>query len=305
MPTHIQCAALAIDAGGTYFKSALVSSTGALVEAPAFTEVDSDGSAEALLSAYGMIIERARTSLRQQGIRWAGIGVSTPGPFDYARCTSLMTHKFSQLRGLDLRQALRDRFAFLREVPVRFIHDGHAFILGEYWRGAAQGYNRVAGVTLGTGIGFGAVVNGHIQDDGMGGPWVSLYQRPCRDGILEDVASARGILRLYREKKSAQCQDKEERLDVAEIARRALAAKADQDAVSVFYEVGSVLGEHLSEVAASLNIESFIFGGQIAKSFSLLRPGLTAGLQGEVELCPAKLIDEAALAGATYSLLRP
>lgn len=301
MPSERPCA-LAIDAGGTYFKSALVAADGRLIGAPRSTPVDSNGPADSIMASYGDIIDDAWAVATQKGLGLVGIGVSTPGPFDYAISTSLMTHKFPHLRGINLADALRERHASLREIPIRFVQDAHAFIAGEQWQGAAQGWNRVAGVTLGTGIGFGVMIDGRIHDNGSGGPFVILYARPCRGGILEDVVSRRGILRLYRERRKAGGLATADTLDVADMAHRAMqAGQPDGDAIATFHEVGTVLGEHLRAVAASLRLECLVFGGQIAKSFALLEPALRLALKGEVQLRVSESIDDSALIGAAKS----
>ncbi|WP_243671198.1 ROK family protein, partial [Methanoculleus chikugoensis] len=53
---------------------------------------------------------------------------------------------------------LRERFG----LPVTLINDARAGVLGERWAGTARGSDNVVYITLSTGIGGGAVVNGRL-----------------------------------------------------------------------------------------------------------------------------------------------
>ncbi|MDR1282040.1 MAG: ROK family protein, partial [Opitutaceae bacterium] len=260
--TRMTCI-LAIDAGGTFFKSALVSPRGEILAGTQrVAPVDSQGPADGILAAYASVFETAfaAAAALTPSRRITAIGVSTPGPFDYARHTSLMTHKCQAIRGLDLRRALDGVYPEISDIPLRFVHDAHAFVIGEHGRGAARGHERVIGVTLGTGIGCGCIIDGAIRDNGSGGPLVSIYQKPCRDGILEDYVSRRGIIRLYHEHAG---RDAPPGLDVAGIA--ALALTREASAVrAAFGDAGRALGETLRPVVDELSATCLVTGGQIA-----------------------------------------
>lgn len=48
------------------------------------------------------------------------------------------------------------------EYPAFLVHDADAALLAEQWLGAAKGFNNVAMVTFGTGVGFSVIDNGHL-----------------------------------------------------------------------------------------------------------------------------------------------
>jgi hypothetical protein len=89
-----------------------------------------------------------------------------------------------------------------------------------------------AAVTLGTGLGFGVVKDAAVLDNGKGGPPVSIFSRPYKNGILEDAVSARGISARYQCLSGVLAAPRE-------IAERA--AKGDAHAVEVFRETGEIL----------------------------------------------------------------
>ncbi len=311
---------LAIDAGGTFFKSALIAPDGQILfgTLPS-VPVNSQGKAEEIIGAYVATFVSAFEQADTNGLRVASIGISTPGPFGYARCTSLMTHKFQAIRGLDLRQALDNVYPKTRYVPLRFLHDVHAFVLGEYRCGAARGYERVIGVTLGTGVGFGCVCEGRIRDNGEGGPWASIFQKPCRDGILEDYVSRCGIIRMYhacRERTQSQggkavlapapeSESAHVGLDVADIAALAGGGgEGDAAARAAFECAGHALGETLAPIVRELSATCLVLGGQISKSFQLFGPALREALAGCDSLqrvTSAMYPDTSALCGAAFA----
>jgi N-acetylglucosamine kinase len=99
------------------------------------------------------------------------------------------------------------------ERPVYVINDANAFALAEARLGQAKGHDVVLAVILGTGIGGGIVVNGHILcgADGTAGEWghsaasairtgVELPKFACNCGqlaCLDTFGGARGLERLY------------------------------------------------------------------------------------------------------------
>lgn len=67
-----------------------------------------------------------------------------------------MPGRLHGLEGFDFTNHLQQS----RPVPV--CNDAHAALLGEAWVGAAKGYDSVIMLTLGTGVGGAAIVNGRM-----------------------------------------------------------------------------------------------------------------------------------------------
>ena len=235
---------LLLDVGGTFVKC----SDGR--EIP----IDSDGGREAIASALRLAVAPALA-----GNPAAGVVVGIPGPFDYANGVFQMKHKFAAVYG--------ESFCSLTGMPprsVRFEHDVIAMLRGEIARGNGRGHRRVALVALGTGLGFALSIDGEILRGPTGSPRVPIYNRPYRDGILEDYASKRGFLR--------GCDG----MSVKELASRAKAG--DAAAKARFAETGAILGEGVRPVLAEYRIECLLFGGQISRDFELFAPALRQAL---------------------------
>jgi glucokinase len=290
---------LALDAGGTFFKSALVLPSGEILSNSLRSEpVNSQGSAENVIAAYKGVFKNALADSSAAGLRLAAIGVSTPGPFDYVNCTSLMTHKFPAIRGVNLGKALADAMPEIRGLPLRFLSDSHAFILGERQSGAARGHSDVVGVTIGTGVGFGCLAGGRIIDNGKGGPLYAIFKLPCRTGTLEDYVSRSGIIRLFGEKYSRGTGL--DVIDIAALARQPKNAPGTGEARAAFNEVGMLLGETLRPIMNDLAPTCLVVGGQISKAFDLFSGELRKSLGASTKLfvSAAQNPDTAALIGA-------
>ena len=231
-----------LDIGGTFVKC----SDGRQIP------IDSDGPME-VISA----------SLREAVGDASNVAVAIPGPFNYEEGIFLMKHKFAAVYGVrfaDLVKPVSCHSKQNAEVSFRFIHDVNAMLLGEMASGAGKGYKRVALVTLGTGLGFAMSIDGRILKNGMGSPKVSIFNKPFRDGILEDYASKRGLLRGFPET-----------LTVKDLSLMPAAAAR-------FAEVGAILAEALGPLLEEYGIECLLFGGQISRSFGLFGPAVIAGL---------------------------
>lgn len=99
----------------------------------------------------------------EQGDRPRRIGLSAPGlAARDGRSIAFLPNRLPGLEGLDWTSYLRAG----RPVPV--LNDAHAALMGEVWQGAARGSQNVILLTLGTGVGGAAMVDGHLLRGGIG-----------------------------------------------------------------------------------------------------------------------------------------
>ena len=297
--TEIEHCTLALDIGGTFVKSGLVSASG-LIEMFSPVSVDADGDSQSVIKSFADVIFNGMSAARC-GI--TSVGVCVPGPFDYSRGVSLMTHKFAALYGIDLIAALRGILPGLAIVPIRFRHDANAFLAGELWLGAGRGARRLLGVTLGTGIGVSCSVDGAFLTNAQGSPApdVSVWSLPYKEGVVEDAVSTKGVVARYR----LMHQGYNPAKGVKGIAEAAMTGNCD--ALRVFEELGRDLGVVLRPLCERHCPERIIFGGQIARSFDLFQEVLKAELKlscRRPEVLAAQLGAQAALLGAVLKECR-
>src|SRR5213595_3160972 len=117
-----------------------------------------------------------------------GIGVSAPGlAAADGRSIACMPERLQGLEGLDWTKFLNAP----QMVPV--LNDGHAALLGEAWVGAGRPFANVIMLTLGTGVGGAAMVDGRLLRGHIGraGHLGHISLNPDGD---PDVASTPGSL---------------------------------------------------------------------------------------------------------------
>ena len=144
--------AIGIDLGGSSVKTVAVTDAG---ETLATAKHDFDPNAA--MDWAGKIRQLVGEIQSKQGEPEAWLGVSAPGlAAQDQRSIAHMPGRLQGLEGLDWTSYLRTRH------PVSVLNDAHAALWGESWLGAAKGFTNVILLTLGTGVGGAAMVDGHL-----------------------------------------------------------------------------------------------------------------------------------------------
>jgi len=223
-----------------------------------------------------------------------GAMLAVPGPFDLEAGISLMRHKLSFLYGVSLRDAMAGSFGW-QPGQVHFLNDAAAFLLGEVGAGAARGFDRAVGITLGTGVGSAFVVNGRLIAQGSGiPPSGEIWNLPYEGGIVEDYVSSRAIGRRYEELTGC----------TRDVAGLAAAAQHDAVAEQVFVEFGAHLGRVLDTRLAGFSSEVIVVGGGISKSAHLFLSAARSQMRKPArELRVSELLDRAPLVGCGVAWL--
>lgn len=150
---------IGIDLGGTKIAGAVFdAAAGQMVVRETIPTQAHEGPDAVLLR----IAEHARALARQAGLEMrqiSGVGVGVPATFDWDTGTiwlipNLPGAWLNKPAGAILNQHLG--------VPISLVNDARAFTLAEATLGAGKGYPSVVGITLGTGIGGGIVIDGRL-----------------------------------------------------------------------------------------------------------------------------------------------
>jgi glucokinase len=278
-----------LEVGGTHVSAALVDPADWSVQQTTRYSVDADASADAIIDRFW----RAGNSLRAPaGVTW---GVAMPDPFDYRHGIGEFAGvgKFAALRGVAVGAELRSRL----RGDVVFLNDADGFVLGEWVAGAAAGARRCAGLTLGTGIGSGWLVDGVVTDPGMP-PGGRLHRMTVDGAPLEDIVSRRAIRRAYA---AAGGEPEADVLDIANAAR-----SGSDVARQVLDAAMSALGSVVARRVAGFGAEVLVIGGSMAGSWELFDPAFRAGAAdvGLPELRLAASSEHAPLIGAALHATR-
>lgn len=259
---------IAVDLGATNLRVALVSSD-ATLQAHAAVPTPATGSSGAVITAA--IAARIDAILASPlGRDVAAIGVAAAGPLDLRRgwVTNSPNIAFPIV---EITGPLAERF----DLPVVLINDARAGVLGERWAGAARGSDNVVYVTLSTGIGGGAVVNGRLLlgADGNAGeighiPVDTCYNLVCGCGYKghwEAYASGKNIPAFFAAWREAA--------DVRDVAFDALSTQAifeaareeDPIALAFMEALGEVNARGVSGVIVAYNPDVIVLDGPLAR----------------------------------------
>ncbi|MBL9174236.1 MAG: ROK family protein [Verrucomicrobiales bacterium] len=148
---------LGLDLGGTSVKAVAVAESGTLLER--FHEPFDLGEKLGFARAVRTVVARA-TAVHGSP---RGIGLSAPGIASRdGRSIASMPGRFEGLEGLDWSEHLG------RQDGVPVLNDAQSALLGEVAFGAARGAQNVVLLTLGTGVGGAAMVDGHLLRGAVG-----------------------------------------------------------------------------------------------------------------------------------------
>jgi glucokinase len=189
---------IGIDLGGTNIVAGVVDENYRLI-ATAKCKTNMPRPADDIIADMASVSREAVKSagLTMQDID--GVGVGSPGA-----CNS-DTGVVERAANLGfINEPIRDKLQKLLDKPVRIENDANAAAYGEMLAGAAKGARHAMCITLGTGVGGGAIVDGKIiaGHNFAGGEFghtvIVMDGEPCscgRRGCWEAYASATGLIR--------------------------------------------------------------------------------------------------------------
>ncbi len=156
--------ALGVDIGGTKIAVGAVDADGA-VRARRTIGTEVEAGFDAALARLTRAIDEILAESGGGAAAPAGIGLGCPGPFDAESGRIENGYTLPGWEGHDIVSPLAARY----ETPVRLVNDADAALLGEALAGAARGARVALMLTVGTGIGGAALIDGAILRGAAGG----------------------------------------------------------------------------------------------------------------------------------------
>ncbi len=302
--------ALAVDLGGSHATCAWVEDQ-AVIGA---VTIPTEGS-KGLASILPLLAEALRTLLGKHGTSpsgCAGLAFSFCGLVDHGRGKVVSTNaKYDDAPSLDLRSWCEDSLG----VSFQIENDARMALLGESYAGVARGFEDVVMVTLGTGIGAAAMIQGgllrgkHAQAGCLGGHLPVLFNgRRCTCGAIgcaEAEASAWSLPEVCRNTRgfASSALATENSISFKRLFHHADAG--DAVAVAVRERCLAVWGALTVSLIHAYDPEVIVFGGGVMKRASTILPFLQEYVNryawtpwGKVQLRAAQLGNDAALLGA-------
>ena len=260
----------AADLGGTYLRVALIDESGK-IHHQAKQRTPKGDSPDCVIDALAAAVEKWRSD----GRRIAAASIMVPGTVDNENAVMVQAPNLPALAGFPLKAVLEKRFG----LPVLLENDANAAAVGEMWMGAARGCRDVVSVTLGTGVGGGVILDGHLWRGAHGSageighttvdPISGLKCKCGNTGCLEMFASATAIVRMTREGLSRFPDSVLHREELT--AERVYDAGRDGDelALSVFKRFGLYLGIGLANLINIIDPEIIVIAGGAVNGWDL------------------------------------
>jgi glucokinase len=309
-----------IDLGGTNVKAGIVEeSTGKVVVSKSIKTNSEKGVDDTFNRIANLVNELlAEKSIDKSEVKGAGLGI--PGPVVNFETVTFFAN-FPWERNLNIAKILGEKLG----LTVKVGNDANVITLGEVWMGAAKGYKNVLGLTLGTGIGGGIVVDGKLVEGFTGaGAEVGHIKleaegRLCgcgQKGCWEAYSSATGIIReavsrLRVNKNNLLWEKINGNIDELEAKQIFDAAKeGDKFSEDIVDFAAKYLAMGIGNLLNVLNPEVIVVGGGVALAGDFLfdkvkkeleKYALSVTLDG-VEIVQAALGNDAGVVGAAALL---
>lgn len=182
------------------------------------------------------------------------IGIGVPGFVDIEKGIVRGVNNIPSWKNVELKKQLEEYF----NIPVLVNNDANCFAIGEKYYGKGTGYKDFVGITLGTGLGSGIVLNGKLftgSNYGSGEfgciPYLdNNYEYYCSSSFFTNIHSTTG----------------------KDIYKRVLSN--DDDAKNIMVNFGEHIGNAIKTIMYSFDPQAIIIGGSIAGSFDLFKDSM-------------------------------
>jgi glucokinase len=242
---------LGIDIGGTYLKIGRVEN--GIIVKQTFNCVDTKATQEETLFSLFEAIDRIINS------DVTAIGMGVPAVVDPITGVVYDVQNIPSWKEVALKEIVEQRY----NLPVYLNNDANCFALGEKIFGNGKDYENFIGLSIGTGIGMGIIINNNLYNGvlcGAGEVGMLAY----KDGIMEEYSSSFFFSKNYNQTA--------EELSLS-------AAEGDEKALQAYSEFGFHLAECIKSILYMYAPEAIILGGSISKSFSLFKESMELSLK--------------------------
>ena len=146
-----------VDIGGTNVVVGTVPEDGSSIHGVKAELTRAEGTVDQLTRMLRESADATADELGADNFEIVGVGIGAPGPLDRRTGTVLVSPNLGWVN-----MPLRDSVAEASGLPASLENDANCAIFGEWWRGAASGGRVVVGLTIGTGVGGGVILDGRI-----------------------------------------------------------------------------------------------------------------------------------------------
>lgn len=271
---------LAIDLGGTNLRIAQVENGICLRKKSVPCKATEE--AEVVIAQLSQLIEEMMLP------EVDGIGIGVPSIVDATRGIVYHVANIPSWKEVHLKEILEKEY----NVAVAVNNDCNCFTLGVSLYGEGRNYADLVGITLGTGVGAGIMVDRHLYSGRYTGAG-EIGLLPYLDSDFEHYCSSPFFSRHHT--------------TGAQLADRAL--KGEPEALALWNEFGSHLGQLMKAVLYAYSPQAIVLGGGISPAFPFFEQAMWQAMGDfpyrqileKVKVIPS-LLQEANLLGASALL---
>ncbi|MBA4383252.1 MAG: hypothetical protein C0410_00810 [Anaerolinea sp.] len=311
---------LAVDIGGTKIAVAAITTDGRILSrliVPTLQKGPESG-----IDQIIQLLESLITKSKITPENFIGIGIGIPAVLEQGTDFIIWGPNLEGWKNVDLRTPLEKHFS----LPVCIEYDGHTAVMGEWWMGAAKGFNSVVSIIIGTGVGGGLVLDGRLirgvnRLAGAVG-WFILDRNGDSDlvkekalGSWESLTAGPGIARraqqlLDKNPDSHSILSRQDKKITAEDVFEA-AKQGDSLALIVTSEEAELLGSGVANIVSLVNPEIIVLGGSVGANSAILLPQIKSIVERysqpissqSVKIVTSQVGADAGLFGAAYGMM--
>ncbi len=283
------------DIGGTTFRSGIYSDTHHKVDISNKDKIRNYQGKNGVLNA---IFNQINDLIRKNNISKSniiGLGLAVPGPLSSEKGIIFNTPNLKIFRNYKIAQDFTDNL----KIKTYIDNDANLFALGE-WHSSYKENNVFMGVTIGTGLGFGLIINGHLYKGGNGFG-LEYGLSPFEWGECEKNVCI-GFIR----KRAKEIYSKEMRPVIVE----QLYKEGDKNAIKIYHEFGYNLGIVLSHAINMLDPNVISLGGGLSNAYDCFKKPMIETLNlyapsyktNNIIIKPSKAKEESTMIGASLMI---
>ena len=175
------------------------------------------------------------------------IGIGVPGLANAAQSVVYDVYNIPAWTEMHLQQLLQDRY----HVPVLVNNDANCFALGEYHFGKGKGHDSMIGLTIGTGLGSGIILNHQLYAGENGGAG-EFGMMDYLDKYYEYYACGQFFDNIY---------------GVSGEAVFERAKNGDAEAKRMYEEMGFHLGKAIRSILYAFDVGLIVLGGSVRHAY--------------------------------------
>ena len=257
---------IGVDLGGTKIYTALVDLEGNMIKERVIETLAQEGEAavaERILGTIDYVLEGTDKDLVK------AIGIGSPGPLDAKNGIILETANLP-FKNFEIVKAVKDRY----EIPTYLDNDANVATLGEFMFGAGKGTENMVFVTVSTGIGGGAIINGRLYRGNTANALEVGHMTIANDGprcgcgnigCAESFASGTAIGKKAREAVASKAKTSLKNYNHEVTAKEVFieSAAGDRVATEILETSLNYLGITISNIMSHLDPEKVVMGGGV------------------------------------------